>query len=130
MRGEVATELETYVTPEQFCAGHPHALAVFQKVYAEVGRSGPFEVRVTKSQVSFRRTRGFAYLWMPGRYLDKPGAEVVLSIGLGRRDGSPRFKQVAHPTARTWMHHLEVHHVHDIDEEVVGWLREAAERAG
>jgi len=117
------------VTPEQFFAGHPHSLAVFWKVQATLAQVGPLDVRVTKSQVAFRRKRGFAYLWMPGKYLDKPGAEVVLSICLGRRDDSARFKQVAHPSPRQWMHHLEVHHLDDIDDEVAGWLREAADRA-
>jgi hypothetical protein len=52
-----------------------------------------------------------------------------VSVDLGRRDSSPRFKQVAHPTPRHWLHHLEVHHPDEIDAQVVGWLREAAERA-
>lgn len=86
-------------------------------------------MRVSKSQVAFRRKRGFAYIWMAGRYLAKPASEVVLSIVLGRRDGSRRFKDVVHPAPAHWMHHLEVHGTGDIDEEVVGWLREAAEHA-
>jgi hypothetical protein len=28
-----------------------------------------------------------------------------------------------------WMHHLEILDVGDVDDEVVGWLREAADRA-
>jgi hypothetical protein len=53
----------------------------------------------------------------------------VLSIALGRRDPSPRWKEVVHPSRRHWIHHLEVSDVDAIDDEVVGWLREAAERA-
>jgi len=56
-------------TPEEFFAGHPDALAAFREVCAIVGRRGPFEVRISKSQAAFRRKRGFAYLWMPGQYL-------------------------------------------------------------
>jgi hypothetical protein len=58
------------------------------------------------------------------------GADVVLSFALERRDPSPRFKEVAHPSPKHWMHHLEIHDVEDVDDEVVGWLRGAAERAG
>jgi hypothetical protein len=54
---------------------------------------------------------------------------VVLSIALGRRDDSPRWKEVAHPSPKHWIHHLEVRDLADIDDEVAGWLREAAERA-
>lgn len=118
------------MTPEEFFAGHPDAMAVFAQVCAILGRLGPFEVRITKSQVAFRRKRGFAYLWMPGQYLRNPTAEVVLSISLGRLDESARFKEVVHPTPAHWMHHLEIHGLGDLDDEVAGWLREAADRAG
>jgi hypothetical protein len=115
--------------PEDFFAGHPDAAAVFEKVRTALDRLGPVEVRTSKSQVAFRRKRGFAFLWLPGRYLSRPTAEVVLSIALGRHDASPRFKEVAHPAPSQWMHHLEVRDAGDIDDEVVGWLGEAADRA-
>jgi Domain of unknown function (DUF5655) len=87
-------------------------------------------VRASKSQVSFRRAGGFAYIWAPGKYLANPDAEVVLSIALGRHDNSPRFKEVAHPSRRHWIHHLEVDDIEEVDGEVAAWLNEAAERAG
>lgn len=67
---------------------------------------------------------------MPGRWLRNPGSEVVLSIALRRRDPSPRFKEVAHPSARLWTHHLEVRSPVDLDPPVEAWLREAYESAG
>jgi hypothetical protein len=86
-------------------------------------------VRTSKIQVAFRRKRGFAYLWLPGQYLETPPAEVVLSIALGRHDPSRRFKEVAHPAPARWMQHLELHDAGDIDDQVVGLLREAADHA-
>jgi hypothetical protein len=115
--------------PKDFFAGHPDAYAVFEKVRSVLDGLGAVEVHTSKSQVAFRRRRGFAYLWLPGRYLARPTAEVVLSIALGRHDPSTRFKEVVHPAPAQWMHHLEVHDVADIDDEVVGWLHEAADRA-
>lgn len=85
---------------------------------------GPVEVRTTKSQVAFRLQRGFAYVWRPGQYLERPGAEAVLSIALGRRVDLPRFKEVAHPASTVWTHHLELHEPGD-----VAWLRQAADAA-
>jgi hypothetical protein len=35
-----------------------------------------------------------------------------------------------YPARAPWMHHLEVHGVTDIDDEVADRLQEAAERAG
>jgi hypothetical protein len=115
--------------PEEYFAGHPFALAVFQAVRGMLDELGGIRVRTTTSQVAFHRRRGFAYLWLPGRYLARPDAEVVLSIALGRHDRSERFKEVVHPTPKHWMHHLEVRDLSDIDDQVKAWLREAADRA-
>lgn len=53
----------------------------------------------------------------------------MLSIALGRHDRWGRFKQVAHPAPRIWMHHLEIRDLSDLDDEVESWLREAFENA-
>ena len=115
--------------PEELLAGNTVALAVFERVRSALEALGPVEIRASKSQVSFRRLRGFAYLWVPGQYLERPGADVVLSFALGRRVESQRFKEIVHPSPKHWMHHLEIQGVNDLDDEVIGWLREAAERA-
>ena len=117
-------------TPEEFFDGHPAAFAAFGAVCTLLDRMGPYEVRVSRSQVAFWRGHGFAYLWMPGRYLKRPTAEVVLSIALGRRHDSDRFKEVVQVSRTHWMHHLEIRDLGDLDGEVAGWLREAADRAG
>lgn len=110
-------------------AGNTVALDVLHLVRQAVGRWGLVKERVGVSQVSFRRQRGFAYLWNPGRYVvsDVP---VVLSLCLGRQLDSPRFKSIVHPAAGTFMHHLEIRQSSDVDAEVVSWLREAWAEAG
>jgi hypothetical protein len=117
------------MSPAEFFADHPFGLSVYGEVCLILTRLGPYNVRVSKSQVAFRRQRGFAYLWRPGQYLANPTAEVVLTIALGRHAESRRFKEVVHPAARHWLHHLEIHDLRDLDGEVAGWLREAADRA-
>ena len=117
------------VSAEELFAGHPFAREVFDAVEAVAAGLGPYSVRVTKSQATFRRRRGFAFVWIPGRYLAHPAADVVLSIALPRHDPSPRFKEVAHPAPAQRVHHLEVRSLGDVDAEVVGWLREAAAAA-
>ncbi len=80
--------------------------------------------------MAWRRRVGLAYSRMPGSWLRSPGSEAVLSIALGRLDPSVRFKQVAHPAQRIWMHHLEVRAPEELDGQVAAWLREAYDRAG
>jgi hypothetical protein len=117
-------------TPEDLLAGSELGLAVYRRVRAQLDPLGRYDVRVGKSQIAFRRARGFAYLWLPGQYLRHPDAEVVLSLALGRELTSPRFKQVVQPAPRQWMHHLEVRDVADLDDEVGDWVAEAFQGAG
>jgi hypothetical protein len=84
-------------------------------------------MRVTKSQIAFKRRRGFAWVWMPEQYLKRKAAPLVLSLSLPRRDKSPRWKEIVEPYPRRFMHHLEVYNPGDIDEQVKGWLKEAWE---
>jgi hypothetical protein len=120
---------EADLAAERFFDGHPFALEVYRAVREVLSSRGPTQVRVTKSQVAFRCRKAFAWLWMPGRWLRDPGAEVVLSVALAERDPSPRFKQVEHPAANVWMHHLEIHGLDDLDQEVQTWLARAYEGA-
>jgi hypothetical protein len=119
------------VTPEQFLAGTDSGLAIYRWVQSVLADGGfDFTVNTSKSQVAFRRRRGFAYLWLPGRYLRRPNVDVVLSLALGRELPSGRFKEITRSAPAIWMHHLEVHSVADLDDEMAAWLSEAAEAAG
>ena len=117
-------------TPAEFFAGDPVGADVHAAVAAALRGFGEVEQRVGTSQVSFRRRRGFGYLWRPDRWLRGDVAPVVLSIALPREDASPRWKEVAHPSPAVWMHHLEVRDPAEIDAEVVDRLREAYDAAG
>lgn len=115
-------------TPEDFFAGHPEGLALYTAVAEAIAALGEVTIRVSTSQIAFRRRKGFAYVWQPGQYV-RSDVPAVLSLALPRRIDSERFTQVAHPAPRVWMHHLELHHVDQVDVEVRGWLREAYDYA-
>jgi len=114
------------VVPSDLFVDYPLGIEVFERVRSCLDGFDDVEIRITRSQVAFRRRRGFAYLWPPGKYLTKPDVDVVLSIALGRQDASPRWKEVVHPYPKHWMHHLEIRDVAEIDAQVVDWLLEAA----
>ncbi len=116
-------------TPEDLFRGFPEGLAICQEVARVVDSLGGTSMAVTKSQVAFRRRRGFAYVWRPGQYVanDVP---AVLSIALPHEVTSDRFKSVAHPAPTTWMHHLELTDVGEVDAQVRAWLEEAWASAG
>lgn len=118
------------VTLDDTFAGHDLSRRLFDALLPRVEALGDVALRVTRSQVAFRRRRGFAWAWIPARYLRGKVAPLVLSVALGRRDPSPRWKQVVEPRPGRFMHHLELREAADIDDEVAAWLREAWAGAG
>lgn len=120
---------EPTLDPEDLFAHEPGACEAYRTVKEMLASIGQVEVRTTRSQVAFRRRRGFAYLWLPVAWARRSGVLVVLSIALTRQDDSLRWKHVAHPARSIWMHHLEVRAVEDIDQEVRAWLGESYAKA-
>ena len=117
-------------TPEGFFAADPTGLAAYRLVHDAIAGWGGCEERVGRSQLAFRRRRGFAWLWRPGQYLAHPQAEVVLSFALGRELDSPRVKQAVRTSPHHVMHHVELRDpAEDLDGELLDWLREAFDRA-
>lgn len=115
-------------TVSEYFRWSPQGSAIHQAVTNLIATFGPVEERASKSQISFSRGRGFAYLWCPGQYV-RSQVPAVLSIALPREMQSPRFKQIAHPSPLVWMHHLELQDAGAIDSDVASWLREAYDSA-
>jgi uncharacterized protein DUF5655 len=107
---------------------HEAGRAVLRAVAEAVAAIGEHEVRVSRSQVAFRRRRGFAYVWRPGRYVHSD-VPAVLSLALPVELHDARFKQVVHPSASVWMHHLELASSADVDDQVRTWLQQAFDAA-
>lgn len=117
------------VSLDDFFAEHDDARALYESVRAVIESMGPVEVRISKSQIAFRRRVAFAWVWLPGRYLAGDVAPLVLTVGLPRRDASPRWKQVVEPRPGHFTHHLELRSADQVDAEVARWLREGREAA-
>lgn len=113
------------MTLEKLLAGHEDSRRILDALRAAVDALGPVEVRVTKSQVAFRRRRAFAWAWMPGVYLYGQVAPLVLTLSLRRRDRSPRWKEIVEPYPGRFTHHLELRSPAEIDDQVRDWLKEA-----
>jgi hypothetical protein len=120
---------ENGMTADQFFAGKPLPHTLFARISRTIDAIGPASIRVTKSQIAFRRRRGFAWVWLPSQYLHGRTAPLVLSVSLPWRDLSPRWKEVVEPAHGRFMHHLELADPAEIDGEVRLWLQQAWDAA-
>lgn len=73
-------------TLQEFFADSPTSRSLFDHLVALLDSLGPFDMRITTSQIAFRRRIAFAWAWLPAKYLRGRGAPLVLSIALRRRD--------------------------------------------
>jgi hypothetical protein len=113
------------MTIDEFFFGYEESRPLFEKLRQMMDTIGPTELRVTKSQIAFRRRKTFAWAWVPARYLHRKPAPLVLTLGFRRRDASPRWKEIVEPRPGYFTHHLELYSKSDIDEEVFRWLQSA-----
>ncbi len=109
----------------EYFAGYDEAHLIFDTLRATIEALGPTELRVSKSQVAFRRRTAFAWAWIPGKYLHGHTAPLVLTLALRRHDTSPRWKEIVEPAPGRSTHHLELFTPADIDDLVLTWLHEA-----
>ncbi len=113
------------MTLDEYFDGHEDSRQLFDCLLEMIEALGPAEMLVQQSQIAFRRNKAFAFAWRPGKYLKGRGAPLVLTVGLRRRDPSPRWKSVVQAAPGRFTHHMEIHSPNDIDDQVCGWLQEA-----
>jgi hypothetical protein len=114
---------------DAFFQGYDASRPIFDALHSAIQAIGPAEIRVTKSQIAFRRRRAFAWAWVPDRYLRSGHTPLVLTLSFNQRIDSPRWKEIVEPAPGRFTHHLELYAEAAIDEEVRRWLQAAWEAA-
>ncbi len=84
-------------------------------------------IRVQKTQITLSNRRVFgAVSFLPARRAkDRPNPYITITLGLNRREGSPRVDQASEPYPGRWTHHLVIGSPEEIDGELMAWVREA-----
>lgn len=106
-----------------FFDGRPSELLLYEALFRRMEADFPqASVKVQKSQVSFYGRHLFAMVSLPKRKRD---AGILVSLGLPCRLESPRVAVSVEPYPNRWTHHIPVTAEEQLDEELLGWLREA-----
>lgn len=110
-----------------FFDGRPTELSLYQALFHRMEAILPeTSVKVQKSQISFYRKHLFAAASLPiRRRKDWPKECILVTIGLPSRLASPRVSVAVEPYPNRWTHHIPVSRAEQIDDELLGWLREA-----
>lgn len=107
----------------------PEALPLYEaferKVFEQVDG---VEVKVQKTQIAFSNRHNFAFVsFLPVRKAkERPAVYIVVTFGLGHRVESSRIDVAVEPYPGRWTHHVLISGPEEIDEELMGWVREAA----
>ena len=113
-----------------FFSQRMEALPLYKKLEEQVLTEIPdVKVKLAKTQISFSNKRGFAFVsFNPCRRAkERPAAWMTVSFGLGYRKEAERIVVATEPYPGRWTHHMMVGSSAEIDDELMGWIKEAAD---
>ena len=113
-----------------FFSQRMEALPLYEKLDGQILAEIPdVKIKVAKTQISFSNKRGFAFVsFNPCRRAkERPAAWMMVSFGLGYRKEAERIDVATEPYPGRWTHHVMVGSTAEIDDELLGWIKEAAE---
>ena len=113
-----------------FFYDHMDAFPLYERLEGLILEQIPdVKIKVSKTQISFSNKRGFAFVsFNPCRRAkERPNVWMTVTFGLSYRKDSPRIDVATEPYPNRWTHHIMVGNVAEIDAQLIGWIREAAE---
>ena len=113
-----------------FFEKHMDALPMYEKPESWILSQIPnVNINVAKTQITFSNKRGFAFVsFNPCRKAkERPEVWMTVTFGLSYRKESHRIDVATEPYPNRWTHHVMVDSEDEINDELMGWIREAAE---
>lgn len=108
---------------------HPEALPLYEaleeRILAEIR---DVKIKVQKTQITFSNKRNFAFVsFLPVRKAgERPDIYIAVTFGLSYRKESLRIDAATEPYPNRWTHHMLISRTEEIDDELMGWIEEAA----
>ena len=113
-----------------FFNDHKDALPLYERLEGLILKQIPdVKIKVSKIQISFSNKRSFTFVsFNPCRRTkERPEVWMTVTFGLSYRKDSPRIDMATEPYPNRWTHHVMVGSEEEIDDELMGWIYEAAE---
>lgn len=113
-----------------FFGDHMDALPIYERLEKGILTWIPdVKIKVAKTQITFAKRYGFAFVsFNPCRKAkERPAVWMTVTFGLGCRKESPRIDVATQPYPGRWTHHVMVGSEEEIDEELLDWIKEAAD---
>lgn len=113
-----------------FFEKHTEALPVYEELEKRILSCIPDAViKVQKSQISFYNKHLFACVSFTRvqKGVRYPPSFLTVTFGLEHKADSPRISAAAEPYPSRWTHHVTVSNPEDIDEQLMAWIKEAAD---
>ena len=107
----------------------PAALPLYEKFAKRLlSEIDNVTVKVRKTQISFSNKYNFAFVsLLPVRKAEaRPEIWITVTFGLRYKKESPRIDVASEPYPSRWTHHMLISSVDEIDDELMGWIKEAA----
>lgn len=108
----------------------PDALPLYAELERRILAEYPdTRIKVQKTQISFYNRHLFVCVSFAKvrKKADRPDSYIVVTFGLEHRVDSPRIDIATEPYPNRWTHHVLISDLSEIDDELMGWIREAAE---
>ncbi len=112
-----------------FFDGRMDALPLYERLAGRILADIPdTSLKVQKTQITFTNRRVFACVsFQPARRAKaRPKPFLTVSFGLAYRLDALRIDAAAEPYPNRWTHHVTLGSVAEVDDELMGWLVEAA----
>ncbi|MCC8086500.1 MAG: DUF5655 domain-containing protein [Clostridium sp.] len=104
------------------------ALPLYERLEDRIlSEIGDVSVKVQKTQISFSNRHMFSCVSFARvrKKKDCPGTYIVVTFGLGHKVESPRIDVATEPYPNRWTHHVLISELEEIDDELMGWIKEA-----
>ncbi len=109
---------------------HMDALSLYEAFERRVTeRIENVRIKVQKTQISFYNRHLFACVSFARirKKKDCPPVWLTVTFGLDHKLESPRIEIATEPYPNRWTHHLLISEEEEIDDELMAWVREAAD---